>query len=125
MEKEDGQKSAGATELTWLIAAQRELFEETQIKLSLTQFIDLKMDAKFTDIKGRNVEEKGFLATYKENKPEIIIDPKEHQNYRWVLVGEVQRNFYKYGLNYECFLKALEILRISPNKHQIDHYEEE
>lgn len=110
VEKEDQKKAQNSPELTWLLAAQRELLEETSIKLDLTKFIDLQMTYQFKDRFSREVQEKCFLALTSAPKPEIKIDPKEHQAFRWITNHNLEENLYKYPQNFECALKAFEII---------------
>lgn len=110
VEKEDQERAQHSPELTWLLAAQRELLEETGIKLDLTKFIDLKMTYQFKDRFSREVEEKCFLALTSGVRPEIKIDPKEHQAFRWITGDNLEENLYKYPLNFECTLKAFEMI---------------
>ncbi len=89
----------------------REAIEETQLKIeSIVDIIDLGLTFDFTDQRGRKVHEKCFLIILDEMW-KVIIDPKEHQNFKWINQEEAVDGIVKFRSNFETLTKARLILR--------------
>lgn len=94
----------------FLAAAKREFTEETGME-SFHQFLALDLEYRFTDQYQRDCHEKCYLAHLQaEDFPKIILDPKEHQNYRWELNSEINPQSFGHQSNYECWKKAAQCL---------------
>jgi 8-oxo-dGTP pyrophosphatase MutT (NUDIX family) len=96
--------------------ALREATEETQLAVSnILDFIDLDLIFEFQDKRNRHATEHCFLMIL--NQPwKIIIDPQEHQNYKWISSLELNSKSVHFESNYNCLLKAKSYLTILRNK---------
>jgi dATP pyrophosphohydrolase len=92
-------------------AALREAMEETQLELeSIVEMLDLDLGFHFTDRWERKVQEECFLFVL--DKPwDVKIDPKEHQNFKWVPFEVVNQDSVKFPSNYEAIEKSIRLLR--------------
>lgn len=89
----------------------REAIEESGLKIeSIVDIVDLGLTYEFVDQRERNVREKSFLIIC-DNKWDITIDPKEHQDFKWVDQKEIEEGIVKYRSNLETLEKAKLILR--------------
>jgi len=89
----------------------REAIEETGLKVeSIIDMRDLGLTYEFTDQHGRKVTEKCFLFVL-EKKWDVVIDPKEHQAFKWVALSEISPESVKYSSNFETLDKAIKTLR--------------
>lgn len=89
----------------------REAMEETQLNIeSIVDIVDLGIQFDFTDQRSRKVHEKCFLIILDETW-KVTIDPKEHQDYKWIDQKEVEEGIVKYRSNLEALEKAKLILR--------------
>jgi 8-oxo-dGTP pyrophosphatase MutT (NUDIX family) len=89
----------------------REAIEETKLSIeSIVDIVDLGMNFEFTDGRSRKVTEKCFLIIL-DTIWEVKIDPKEHQDYKWIQQEDVQEGIVKYRSNLEALEKAKLILR--------------
>ena len=89
----------------------REVIEETQLDIeTIVDIVDLGLSYDFTDQRGRKVHEKCFLIIC-DKKWDIKIDPKEHQDFKWINPSEVEEGIVKYRSNLETLEKAKLILR--------------
>jgi 8-oxo-dGTP pyrophosphatase MutT (NUDIX family) len=89
----------------------REAIEETQLRIeSIVDLIDLGISYDFVDQRGRKVHEKCFLIIV-DKTWEIVIDPHEHINYRWIGPEEIQEGIVKFLSNLETLQKSKSLLR--------------
>lgn len=89
----------------------REAIEESGLKIeSIVDIVDLGLTYDFVDQRERNVREKSFLIIC-DKKWDITIDPKEHQDFKWVDQKEIEEGIVKYRSNLETLEKAKLILR--------------
>lgn len=89
----------------------REAIEETQLKIeSIVDIIDLGMSFDFTDQRGRKVHEKCFLIIL-DKLWDVVIDPKEHQSFKWVNQDDIEEGIVKFRSNLEALEKAKLLLR--------------
>lgn len=89
----------------------REAIEETALNIeSIVDMVDLGLVYEFTDSRGRKVREKCFLIIL-DQIWDIKIDPKEHQDFKWVSLDEITEGIVEYHSNYETLEKAKQILR--------------
>ncbi len=89
----------------------REAIEETQLNIeTIVDIVDLGLSYDFTDQRGRKVHEKSFLIIC-DKMWDITIDPKEHQDYKWISQDEVEEGIVKFRSNLETLEKAKLILR--------------
>ncbi len=96
-------------EETFLAGAVREVAEETG--LSKIEFIELTPEFSFKDRWEKDVLEKTFLGLIKEDHPKIIIDPKEHDEFKWHPIVDIVSQNYFYSSNYATFIAAVEKLK--------------
>ena len=90
-------------------AALREAQEETQLKEdNILKVIPLGIDFKFTDQWENKVLEKIFVIETKE-KWEVIIDPSEHCDYKWVSESQIPRECVHFESNFKALELAKEI----------------
>lgn len=89
---------------TYFMAAKRELKEETG--LNYENLIDLDLSFKFQNEFHSDIHEQVYLLVLNELPKEIIIDPNEHLDFKWISTKEVTETTYKYESNYKAFLKA-------------------
>jgi 8-oxo-dGTP pyrophosphatase MutT (NUDIX family) len=88
-------------------AAFREVLEETNCQAeNITSVVDLEMDFEFKDQWGDEVYEKVFAFEIKDNF-ELILDPKEHIEFKWVKENFINRDSVKFETNYEAIKKCL------------------
>jgi 8-oxo-dGTP pyrophosphatase MutT (NUDIX family) len=92
---------------SFLEGAVRETHEETGIEIGPTKLIDLGLEFKFQDQWQREVTERCYLLLLK-NKPEIVIDSKEHQAFIWKNIEDVVEADFKFQSNYAVFKHACE-----------------
>jgi 8-oxo-dGTP pyrophosphatase MutT (NUDIX family) len=89
----------------------REAIEETQLNIeTIVDIVDLGLSYDFTDQRGRKVHEKSFLIIC-DKMWDIIIDPKEHQSFKWINQEEIEEGIVKFRSNLETLEKAKLILR--------------
>ena len=89
----------------------REAIEETQLNVeSIVDIIDLGIAHNFIDEKKRNCHEKCFLIVL-DKKWDIKIDPKEHQNFKWVQMEKVQPDLVKHQGNFEALEKSVHLVK--------------
>jgi 8-oxo-dGTP pyrophosphatase MutT (NUDIX family) len=86
-------------------AAERELWEETGLKLS-AQAIPLEF--QFGDRWGRDVVEKIYWVQTK-GKPKIKIDPKEHTEAQWFSWDELQKESFAFPAHFKVFQEVLKL----------------
>ena len=90
-----------------LDAAKREVLEETG--LAPEHFFSLDVTYRFTDRWNTNVEEFVFYAICKTNTNDpldIVIDPKEHQSFKWLPPKNISEKDYEFKNNYEAFIAS-------------------
>ena len=94
-------------------AAARELQEETQFQ-NIKQFIPLDLAFQFyREHNNTHYTEQSFLALLDFSiKPKL--DTKEHQDFKWIPLGEVTSHHYEYTSNFEAYEKALDSLSTHP-----------
>lgn len=80
-----------------LSAAKRELCEETGLTVNVH---DLEYFFEFDNIR----EHLFGVALYKT--PKIILDSREHSDFKWMLVKDVTSADFRYRSNYDSFLVA-------------------
>jgi 8-oxo-dGTP pyrophosphatase MutT (NUDIX family) len=89
----------------------REAIEETQLNIeTIVDIVDLGLSYDFTDQRGRKVHEKSFLIIC-DKMWDVIIDPKEHQSFKWINQDEIEEGIVKFRSNLETLEKAKLILR--------------
>jgi 8-oxo-dGTP pyrophosphatase MutT (NUDIX family) len=89
----------------------REAMEETGVNVeSIVDIVDLGINHDFIDQRNRNVHEKSFLIIL-DKKWDIKIDPKEHNDFKWVAMAEVGPESVKYKGNFEALEKARQLLK--------------
>lgn len=89
----------------------REAIEETQLNIeSIVDILNLGLKYDFTDQRGRKVNEECFLIIL-DSKWNVVIDPSEHQNYKWVPINSIHRESVKFESNFETLVKSQHILR--------------
>lgn len=92
-------------------AALREAIEETQLDIeSIVEMLDLDLGFSFTDRWERKVQEECFLFVL-DRSWDVKIDPKEHQNYKWVPYEVLNQDSVKFPSNYEAIEKSIKLLR--------------
>ena len=92
-------------------AALREAMEETDLKIeSIVEMLDLEQSFSFVDRWERKVEEECFLFVL-DKSWNVKIDPKEHQNYKWVAYDKIHKDSVKYPSNFETIEKSIKLLR--------------
>jgi 8-oxo-dGTP pyrophosphatase MutT (NUDIX family) len=88
-------------------AAIRELSEETGIQYkSISTLKELPITFHFKDQWGDSVTEQSFLCLLHQKTDTIILDPDEHNLYKWKKIQEISSNDYKFQSNYQTFLEA-------------------
>lgn len=88
----------------------REAIEETGLKIeSIVDLIDLGITHEFIDERKRDVCEKAFLLIL-DQPWNVLIDPKEHQAFKWVDISELAPAHVKHAGNFEAISKARELL---------------
>lgn len=91
--------------------ALREAIEETNLKIeSLVEMLDLDQGFHFTDQWGKKVQEECFLFVL-DQVWDVKIDPKEHQNFKWVAYDKISKDSVKYPSNFETIEKSIKLLR--------------
>ncbi len=89
----------------------REAIEETQLNIeSIVDIIDLEIAHNFVDEKKRTCHEKCFLIVL-DKKWDVKIDPKEHQNAKWVHLEKISHEIVKHRGNFEALEKSAHLLR--------------
>lgn len=89
----------------------REAIEESGLKIeSIVDIVDLGLTYEFVDQRERSVREKSFLIIC-DKKWDIQIDPKEHQDFKWVEQNQIEEGIVKFRSNLETLEKAKLILR--------------
>lgn len=87
---------------TFLEAATREASEETGIKLkNIKSLAAVPKEFYFTDQYQNEVHEKCFHIIAANNW-DVLLDPKEHEDYQWKKIGNVNRNDVHYESNYQA-----------------------
>lgn len=91
-------------------AAIREVKEETGIEEKYLESItDLDLDFQFTDQWGNDVLEKVFCFKI-SIKPNIVIDPSEHCEYKWSSTFSYMQSLIKFPSNISSIKKVMESL---------------
>jgi len=89
----------------------REAIEETQLNIeAIVDILSLGLKYEFVDQRERKVNEECFLIIL-DSKWNVVIDPSEHQNYKWVSLHDIKPGIVKFESNYECLVKAQNILK--------------
>ena len=89
----------------------REAIEETQLKIeSIVDIQSLGLKYEFTDQRERKVHEECFLIIL-DSKWNVVIDPHEHQGFKWVSLNEIKPGIVKFESNYETLVKSQNILK--------------
>lgn len=89
----------------------REAIEETQLKIEdIIEMRDLELSYEFIDQRKRDVHEESFLLVL-DRKWNVVIDPKEHQNFKWVDMSKLNEDSVKHKSNYEAIRKSLKLLK--------------
>ncbi len=89
----------------------REAIEETGLKVEhIIDIIDLGISHDFTDEKKRNCHEKSFLLIL-DHKFTVKIDPKEHQDFKWVELEKIHKDMVKHRGNFETLEKSAFMLK--------------
>jgi dihydroneopterin triphosphate diphosphatase len=89
----------------------REAMEETNLNIeSIIDIIDLGISHNFTDDKKRNCHEKCFLIIL-DKKWDVKIDPKEHQDHKWVHLEKISPELVKHKGNFESLEKSAHLLK--------------
>ena len=94
-------------EESFLTAAKREVFEETNIATG--KYVELPLQFTFVDRHKKNVLEKTYLLILKE-KLNIVIS-QEHTEYIWLKKSNLTKDVYKYSTNYKTTILALKNLK--------------
>lgn len=91
--------------------ALRETIEETGLAVeSIVDIHEIGLVFKFLDRWKRKVEERTFLIVSEQQwKP--VIDPKEHADWKWVPLHEIDPSVLEWPSNSETLLKAVNILK--------------
>lgn len=91
-------------------AALRELIEETGIdkKTAKSHIYDLDTEFFFSDRKNRHVKERVY---YYYGPPFDVELSKEHSNFRWLSVKDIEGDRYKYPSNYHAIVKSLDQIK--------------
>lgn len=91
----------------YLDAAVREAQEETGLKLkNIHEIIDTGIIFRFHDRWGKDVKERVFVIHCKKSW-DIIIDPSEHCDYKWVEERQLDKNSVEYASNVVALEAAL------------------
>ena len=91
--------------------ALREAEEESGLKLeNVVEMIDLKIEHHFIDFRNRDCRERAFLVVL-NSFWDVKLDPKEHQNFKWVQMKDLRRDCVHYEGNFEAIAKSCEILK--------------
>lgn len=94
--------------------AQREVMEETGLRAeNIAAVIDLGLEHCFSDRWGREVCERSYLILVKEIW-QVVIDPAEHQDFKWINESELELGSVKYPGNFEALVRAIELLKAQP-----------
>ena len=97
-------------EETFEEGALREAIEETGLNIeSIIDFIDLELTHEFIDQHKRSVEEKSFLLIL-DRTWNVVLDPNEHSQYKWVDINEINHGVVKYPGNYEALEKSIKTI---------------
>jgi 8-oxo-dGTP pyrophosphatase MutT (NUDIX family) len=89
----------------------REAIEETKLNIeTIVDIISLGLKYEFTDQRGRKVVEESFLIIL-DQKWDVVIDPSEHQEFKWVPLNDINADSVKFESNLECLMKAQNLLR--------------
>lgn len=89
----------------------REAIEETKLNIeSIVDIINLGLKYEFIDQRKRKVIEESFLIIL-DQKWDVVIDPSEHQNYKWVSINDIKPDSVKHESNLECLKKSQNLLR--------------
>ncbi|MBF0312481.1 MAG: NUDIX domain-containing protein [Oligoflexia bacterium] len=99
-------------------AAERELLEESGIKLSQS-IIDLQFKFQFTDQNENFVTEHVFLVILNNKSAQIALDPHEHSACQWIDCSKVSETNYKFLSSYQAFIHAINYLNTRQDLSQI------
>lgn len=89
----------------------REAIEETKLNIeSIVDIINLGLKFEFVDQRKRKVVEECFLIIL-DQKWDVVLDPSEHQSFKWVPINEINSDSVKFQSNMECLVKAQHLLR--------------
>lgn len=89
----------------------REAIEETHLKIEdMVEMLDLELTYNFIDARKRDVHEESFLLVF-DKKWNVIIDPKEHQDFKWVNINDVTQDDVKHKSNFETIRKSQKLLK--------------
>lgn len=89
----------------FLSAAERELQEETGLKLKAHL---LPLEYKFQDRWGRDVVEKTYYVQV-QGQPKIKIDPKEHTESQWFSWTQLKESSFAFPAHFQVFQKVCEL----------------
>lgn len=90
-------------------AAKREAFEETGLEIAnIKNITESNLIFTFTDQWENKVEEKVYFIECRE-KWDIVIDPDEHEDYKWENESEISQNSVHYISNYQAIKEAIEL----------------
>lgn len=91
--------------------ALREAEEETGLQLeNVVEMIDLQIEHHFIDFRERDCRERAFLVVL-NSVWDVKIDPKEHQDFKWIDLKDIRRDCVRYEGNFEALAKSCEILK--------------
>ena len=91
--------------------ALRETQEETALQIeTIVDIHEIGLVYKFVDRWKRKVEERTFLIV-SEAQWKPTLDPKEHADWKWVVLSEITPDLLEWPSNNETLLKAVQILR--------------
>jgi 8-oxo-dGTP pyrophosphatase MutT (NUDIX family) len=89
----------------------REAIEETNLKVDdIVEMLDLELSYEFVDARKRDVREKSFLLVL-DKMWNVVIDPKEHQDFKWVGINDVYEESVKHKSNLETIRKSQKLLK--------------
>lgn len=89
----------------------REVMEETGLtENNISEVIDLEIEHRFHDRWKRDVQERAYLIVVHQIWP-VVIDPHEHQHFKWIEQQELHPACVKYPGNFEALHKASQKLK--------------
>jgi 8-oxo-dGTP pyrophosphatase MutT (NUDIX family) len=93
----------------FLDAAKREAIEETQMtQENIFKTYPTELNFEFNDNWGKDVIEKVFIIQC-NNKFNVIIDPSEHCDFKWVPENNVKNDSVHFQSNFEALKLAMEL----------------
>lgn len=91
-------------------AAKREAIEETGLQQdNIKRMLETDMVFEFKDRWGDQVREKVFIIECKSHF-EVVIDPDEHQDHKWVPKEELGADNVKFESNWLALRAAMELV---------------